>query len=67
MNFALKWKHLDGSMVEFSETGWRSDDPEKAGWLTKMNDLSSAETGIAPGVRICLQQYGNLVEFRGVN
>ena len=67
MNFALKWKHLDGSMVEFSETGWRSDDPEKAGWLTKMNDLSSAETEIAPGVRICLQQYGNLVEFRGVN
>ncbi len=58
MNFAFKWKHLDGSMVELSETGWTSDDPDEAGWLTKMNDLSSAETGVAPGIRIWLQQYG---------
>jgi hypothetical protein len=45
-------------MVELSETGWTSDDRDEAGWLTKMNDLSSAETGIAPGIRIWLQQYG---------
>jgi len=31
MNFAFKWKHLDGSMVELSETGWTSDDPDEAG------------------------------------
>ena len=30
MNFAFKWKHRDGSIVEFSAQGWRSDDPGKA-------------------------------------
>ena len=38
MNFAFKWKHLDGSMVKFSETGRTSGDPDEAGWLTKMNE-----------------------------
>ena len=30
MNFTFKWKHRDGSIVEFSAQGLRSDDPEKA-------------------------------------
>jgi hypothetical protein len=29
MTFLFKWRHQDGSTVEFSDKGWRSDDPEK--------------------------------------
>jgi hypothetical protein len=45
--------------------GLRSDDPGKADWLTKMNQLSSSAPAIAPGIRIWLQQYCELIEFRG--
>jgi hypothetical protein len=65
MDFAFKWKHKDGSIVEFSAAGWRSDDPEKAEWLIKMNQLTSSTPAIAPGIRIWLQQYCDLIEFRG--
>src|ERR1700741_1142657 len=34
--------HRDGSTVEFSPAGWASDDPVKADWLAKMNQLSSS-------------------------
>jgi hypothetical protein len=51
MNFAFKWKHQDGSIVESSAQGWRSDDPGKAHWLTKMNGLNSSTPAIAPGIR----------------
>ena len=64
MNFTFKWKHRDGSIVEFSAVGWMSDDPAKANWLTKMNHLSSSPTAITPGIRIWLQQYCELIEFR---
>jgi hypothetical protein len=63
MNFAFKWKHQDGSIVEFSPAGWRFDDPAKADWLTKMNQLSSSATAIAPAIRTWLQQYCELIEF----
>jgi hypothetical protein len=64
MNFAFKWEHRDGSIVEFSPAGWKSDDPEKADWLTKMNQLSSSSPVIAPGIRIWLQEHCELIEFR---
>jgi hypothetical protein len=64
MNFAFKWKHQEGSIVGFSPRGWRYDDPGKADWLTKMNQLSNSTPAIAPGIRIWLQQYCELIEFR---
>jgi hypothetical protein len=64
MNFAFKWEHRDGSIVEFSPAGWKSDDPEKADWLTKMNQLSSSSPVIGPGIRIWLQEHCELIEFR---
>lgn len=65
MNFAFKWKHRDGSIVEFSAKGWKSDDPGKADRLTKINQLNSSAPAIAPGIRNWLQQYCELIEFRG--
>ena len=65
MNFTFKGKHRDGSILEFSAADWRSDDPGKADWLTKMNQNSSSTPAIAPGVRIWLQQYCDLIEFGG--
>jgi hypothetical protein len=67
MNFKFKWKHWDGSIVEFSPAGWRSDDPVKTDWLTRMNQLSSSAPAIAQGIRIWLQQYCELIEFRGLS
>jgi hypothetical protein len=37
MSFTFKWKHKDGSIVEFSEKGWRAEDPEKSAWLSEMS------------------------------
>jgi hypothetical protein len=65
MNFKFKWKDRDGSIVEFSPAGWKSGDPGKAEWLTKMNQLSSSTPAIAPGIRIWLDQHCELIEFRG--
>jgi hypothetical protein len=41
MNFCFKWRHRDGSTVEFSPAGWASDDPPKVDWLSKMDQLVS--------------------------
>src|SRR4029077_2447005 len=35
VNFCFKWRHRDGSTIEFSANGWSSDDPAKADWLSK--------------------------------
>jgi hypothetical protein len=48
----------------FQNRGWKSDDPGKAEWLTIMSQLSSSTPAIAPGIRIWLQQYCELIEFR---
>ena len=66
MNFTFKWQHRDGSIVEFSAAGWRSDDQAKADWLAKTNQLSNSTPAIASGVRTWLQQYCELIEFRAV-
>ncbi|MBV8098730.1 MAG: hypothetical protein JOZ31_06200 [Verrucomicrobia bacterium] len=65
MNLAFKWKHQDGSVVEYSADGWSSDDPEKAAWLTTTSKLSSSGVGIPSDLRHWLQSHCELVEFRG--
>ena len=55
VNFCFKWRHRDGSTVEFKPTGWTSDDPLKADWLSKTNQLYSSP-GIPPGIRNWLQE-----------
>ena len=61
MNFQFTWKHEDGSIIEFSEHGWKSDDAEKATWLTEMSDLCSSSPTVPPGIHVWLQRYGRLI------
>jgi hypothetical protein len=65
MTFLFGWKHNDGSIVEFSEKGWRSDDAGKGDWLLKMSELHSRSPVLAPPIRIWLQQNCQLVEVTG--
>jgi hypothetical protein len=65
MTFLFRWKHADGSIVEFSERGWRSDDPEKNDWLIKTSELCSSFPVAAPAIRIWLQENCQLVQFTG--
>lgn len=65
MSFLFRWKHKDGSIVEFSDHGWRSDDAEKSVWLIKMSDLCSSSPVLAPIIKIWLQENCQLVEFTG--
>jgi hypothetical protein len=67
MNFAFKWRHRDGSIVEFSSRGWSSNDPQKASWLAKMNELCSSPAAISPGIRRWLQEHCELIAFSGPN
>jgi len=61
MNFQFTWKHEDGSTIEFSEHGWKSDDAEKATWLTEMSDLYSSSPTVPPEIRVWLQRYCRLI------
>jgi hypothetical protein len=61
MNFQFTWKHEDGSIIEFSEHGWKSDDAEKATWLTEMSDLYSSSPTVPPEIRVWLQRYCRLI------
>ena len=61
VKFYLKWRHRDGSVIEFSPAGWNSDDPQKASWLRKMDQLSSSVPSIPPGIRNWLKQECELV------
>ena len=65
MNFAFKWRYRDGSIVEFAPTGWTSNDPLKADWLSKMNQLSSSGPAISPAIRNWLQEECELIDFSG--
>lgn len=65
MTFLIRWKHKDGSVVEFSDHGWRSDDPEKNDWLIKINELCSTSPVIAPMIRMWLRETCRLVESKG--
>jgi hypothetical protein len=63
-NFCLKWRHQDGSTIEFNSSGWLSDDPLKADWLSKMNELCSSKPTICPMVHFWLREYCELIDFR---
>lgn len=65
MTFLIRWKHKDGSVVEFSDHGWRSDDPEKNDWLIKINELCSTSPVIAPMIRMWLRETCRLIESKG--
>jgi hypothetical protein len=63
--FLFRWKHADGSIVEFSDQGWGSDDPEKNEWLNKMSKLSASYPVLSPAIRMWLQENCHLIEFSG--
>jgi hypothetical protein len=63
-NFCFKWRHQDGSTVEFNPSGWASDDPLKADWLLKMNELCSSKPAICPIVRFWFREYYELIDFQ---
>jgi hypothetical protein len=65
VNFCFKWRHRDGSTVEFSPNGWISDDPIKADWLSRMNQLYGCGPGIPPGVLNWLRNECELIEVNG--
>jgi hypothetical protein len=65
MTFVFKWKHQDGSIIEFSEKGWKSDNIEKENWLIKMSALCSSTPVISPGVKMWLQDNCRLIAFSG--
>ena len=62
MNFCFKWRHRDGSIVEFSANGWFSDDASIADWLSKMNQLYGSAPGISPAIRNWLQEECELID-----
>ena len=66
MHFAFKWKHRDGSTIEFSPGGWHSDDPAKAGWLNRESELLSPWPVIPMQTRTWLQQNCELIEFSAI-
>ena len=65
MNFSFTWKHQDGSIVEFSKDGWKSDDAEKTEWLMRMSDLRSSSPTISPAIRAWLEAHCELLAFSG--
>jgi len=67
MSFRFRWKHNDGSIVEFSEKGWRTDDPEKDAWLNQMSVRNSPSPVFTLGIKIWLQKNCQLVESGGLD
>ena len=65
MSFQFRWKHKDGSIVEFSEKGWRTDDPEKDAWLNKMSAGGSPSPVLTLAIKIWLQSNCELIESSG--
>jgi hypothetical protein len=63
-DFSIKWRHQDGSTIEFNPRGWTSDDPLKAQWLLQMNDLCSSRPAICPVVRSWLREFCELIDFQ---
>jgi hypothetical protein len=65
VNFCFKWRHRDGSTVEFDPNGWNSNDPIKADWLSQMNQLYGSSPGIPPAIRNWLQEECELIDISG--
>jgi hypothetical protein len=67
MSFQFRWKHKDGSIIEFSEKGWRADDPEKAAWLNKMSADGTPSPVLTLAIKIWLQSNCALVKSKGLD
>jgi hypothetical protein len=65
MSLILKWRHKDGSVVQFSIAGWKSSDPAKSRWLNQMSNACSSTPTISIAIRIWLKQYCRPIEIRG--
>jgi|GEM_PF-1735922 hypothetical protein len=63
--FLFRWRHKDGSIIEFSEQGWNSDDPKKRRWLTRTSGLCSSSPALTPRIKIWLKNNCRLIEFTG--
>jgi hypothetical protein len=63
VKFYLKWRHRDGSIIEFSPAGWTSDDPLKSDWLKKMSQLSGSGPPIPAVIRNWLRAQCELIAF----
>jgi hypothetical protein len=63
LKFYLKWRHRDGSIIEFSPAGWTSDDPLKSDWLKNMSQLSSSVPPIPAVIRNVLLGECELIAF----
>jgi hypothetical protein len=64
VNFCFKWRHRDGSTVEFNPNGWISDDPIIADWLSKMNQLHGSNSDIPTVIRNWLKEECELIDVR---
>jgi hypothetical protein len=63
MKLIALWRHSDGSVVAFYETGWRSTDPEKSEWLTKMSRLCGTAPYLPPIIKMWLEDNCELIGF----
>jgi hypothetical protein len=63
MKLIAIWRHWDGSLVEFYDTGWRSTDPEKAEWLNKVSWLSASARTMPPVIKMWLEENCELIGF----
>jgi hypothetical protein len=63
--FLFRWRHKDGSIIEFSDQGWTSNDPRKRRWLLRMSALCSSSPALTPRIRVWLENNCRLIEFTG--
>jgi len=61
--FLFRWRHRDGSIIEFSERGWTSDDPKKCRWLIQMSELFSSSPALTPRIKVWLKNNCRLIGF----
>jgi hypothetical protein len=63
--FLFRWVHRDGSIIEFSDQGWTSDDPKKRRRLIRMSELCSSSPALTPRIKVWLKNNCRLIEFNG--
>jgi hypothetical protein len=63
--FLFRWRHRDGSIIEFSDRGWTSDDPKKRRRLIRLSELCSSSPALTPQIKIWLKNNCQLIEFAG--
>ena len=63
--FLFRWRHRDGSIIEFSDQGWNADDPKKRRRLIRMSALCSSSPALTPQIKAWLKNNCQLIEFVG--